>query len=132
MQDVLNFFNRVLPILQALVVGGIIKSNSGIVIANLIADIEGVIKGAQNPSTALIGQVEALLNDLKIGGILQGQFIDALDSDLVQFGTFTKAIQSQPIGQPGIGPKEKLLGVEGSWVFIPDSAEPAVKAPLGL
>lgn len=132
MQDVLNFFNRVLPILQALVVGGIIKSNSGIVIANLIADVETVIKGAQNPSTALVGQVEALLNDLKVGGILQGQFINELDAALVQFGTFTKAISSAPIGQPGIGPKERLFGVEGSWVFIPDSAEAAVKAPLGI
>lgn len=132
MNQVLAFFGKAEALLQALIAGGIIKSSSGIVIGTLLGDVAAVVKGAQNPTPQLTTQVEQLLGDLKVNGILEGKFIDELNADLGKFATFAKAIQSTPIGQAGIGPREVLLGVPGSWVYIPDSAEAAVKAPLGL
>lgn len=126
MKDVTTFLGRILPVLQMLVAGGIIKSSSGIEITNLIGDVQAVINGAQNPSVDLISQVEQLLKDLQADGILQGKFIDELNTDMAQFATFAKAIQS---AQAGIGPKETLLGVAGSWVFIPDAMQ---DKPFGL
>ena len=128
MNDVLSYFGKAELLLQALVAGGIIKSSSGIEIATLLADVQGVVKGVQHPTPDLVGQVQTLLNDLKVNGIIQGQFIDQLDAEMGKVHTFLAAIHSTP-PQAGIGPREVLDGVPGSWVFIADAM---VDKPFGL
>lgn len=132
MPDVISFFGKAAALLQVLIATGVYTSPSGIVISTLLTDVTNVAKGAQAPSTQLVGSVEQLLVDLKANNILTGSAVDFVEADLTKFKTFATAIQSTPIGQPGIGPREKLLGVPGAWVYIPDTAEATVKDPLGL
>ena len=137
--NILAFLEKALGIFNAVKASGLIPSGTNDVAVNyvgmaatLAADVAAVVNGANSPTPDLLARVTQLLTDLKVNGILQGRFMDTLDAEVAQFGTFAKAIQSTPVAQPGIGPREKLLGVEGAWVFIADTCAPEVKAPFGL
>jgi hypothetical protein len=118
--DIENAFPRVIALLNALVAGGLVKSSSGIVIANLLGDLEAVIAGAQKPSTDLIANVETLLSDLTKDGILQGQFVVDAAQGLANVKAFVADVQNNQVAIIRVA---SLFGVHGSYAFIPDESD---------
>lgn len=123
MDQVLSFLQKAAGLLGALVAGGIIKSNSGTQIAGILADLQSVISGAQNPSTELIVSVTNLLNDLKVDNVISGTFVDEIAQGLTKFGAFVHDVQTGQVAV--IDDKAKLAGVEGLYAFIPAGSEVA-------
>jgi hypothetical protein len=126
--DIENAFPRVIALLNALVAGNVVKSSSGIVIANLLGDLEAVIAGAQKPSTDLIGNVETLLSDLTKDGIMQGQFIEAAAKGLSDVKAFVADVQNNQVAIIRVA---SLFGVHGSYAFIPDESDQGKSLGLG-
>lgn len=123
MDQLAQIFQRLAALLGALVAGGIIKTSSGTQITGILADVEAVISGAQNPNADLIGKVATLLADLKVDNMISGQFVDDLAQGLTKFGAFVHDVQTGQVAV--IDDKAKLAGVEGLYVFVPSGSDVA-------
>lgn len=123
MDQVLSFLTRAAALLNALVAGGIIKSNSGVQIAGILADVESVIKGAANPTSELVTSVANLLGDLKVDGVISGTFVDETAQGLTKFSAFVHNVQTGQVAV--IDDKAHLAGVAGLYAFIPLNSEVA-------
>ncbi len=127
MTNVLDFLARAEALLQALIAGGVVKTNSGTQIATILGAVTAVIQGAQNPSPQLVGEVTGLLNDLKVDNVISGQFVDDLTAGLAKFASFVADVQNH---QVAVIETKELFGVPGIYAFIP-SASPQGQS-LGL
>lgn len=121
MDQLAQIFQRLAALLGALVAGGIIKTSSGTQITGILADVEAVISGAQNPNADLIGKVATLLADLKVDNVISGQFVDDLAQGLTKFGAFVHDVQTGQVAV--IDDKARLAGVEGLYVFVPAGSD---------
>ena len=119
MTNVLDFLARAEALLQALIAGGVVKTNSGTEIAGILGAVTGVIQGAQNPTPALIGEVTTLLNDLKVDNVISGQFVDDLTAGLTKFASFVADVQNH---QVAVIETKALFGVPGMYAFIPNAS----------
>lgn len=128
MPDLSKFFAQALLLLQALVAGGVIKSQSGVEITAIVSDLEAVVNAAKNPGPDIANQVASLLAELKNDGVIGGTVVDQLAQAATQFGAFVKDIQSGQVGV--IDSHKSLAGVEGCYAFIPYGG--AAAQSLGL
>ncbi len=120
--DILAFFGKAEALLQALIAGGVLKSTSGTDIATILADVTAVIAGTQQPSAALATEVAKLLSDLGTDGVIQGTLVNELAAAATKFASFVSDIQSGQAGLLGTG---TLMGVHGTYQFIPDGSSVA-------
>lgn len=118
--DILNVFPKIVAFLNALIAGGVVKSSSGLELATILADLQAVITGSQNPSTQLIAQVQQLITDLTADGLIGGQFVEQLAAGLGQFKSFVSNVQSN---QVAVIKTAELFGVPGMYAFVPNASE---------
>ncbi len=125
--DILAFFSKASALLNALIAGGVVKTNSGTEIATILADVTAVIAGTQQPTAQLADQVSKLLVDLGTDGVIQGTLVTTLTNAATKFAAFVSDVQSGQAGLLGTG---DLLGKHGSYLFVADGGPAA--ANLGL
>lgn len=125
--DLSKFFSQASLLLQALIVGGVIKTNSGTEIATILADVQGVVAGTQQPTSQLATTVVKLLGDLGADGVIQGQVINDLSGAASKFAAVENDVVTGQAALLGTG---DLFGKHGSYVFVADGGPAA--ASLGL
>lgn len=126
--DIEKAFPQIVAVLNVLVASNVLHSSSGIVITQLLNDVEGVVSGAQNPTVDLVAKVEQLLSDVTNDGILKGQIIESAAAGLSQVKAFVADVQSN---QVAIIKVASLFGVSGCYAFIPNESDQGVSLGLG-
>lgn len=125
--DVLGFFAKAEALLQALIAGGVIKTSSGTQVATILGDVTAVVSGAQQPSTALVGDLSKLLTDLGTDGVINGSLVTEITAAATKFAAVVSDIQGGQAGLLGTG---DLVGKHGSYLFVADGG--AAAQALGL
>lgn len=106
--DALGLIAKSQPILSLLVGFGIVKTSTGTEVETVLNDVNAVLSGTHQPTSALVSSLNQLLTDLKTDGVLSGPLVDALQSGASQTTQFLNDIHS---GQPGI--LKAHVGIDG-------------------
>ncbi len=125
--DILGFFTKAAALLNALIAGGVVKSSSGTEIATILSDVTAVISGAQQPTSALTGELSKLLTDLGTDGVIQGSLVTEITNAATKFAAVQNDIEQGQAALLGTG---DLFGKHGSYLFVADGGPAA--SSLGL
>lgn len=123
MNAILAFLAKAAPFLALAVSQGVVSTSGGLNIESILADVNKIVEDANLPDNAesLIGDVQHILQDLQVQGIVSGTAITQVASGLAKFDSFVADVKGNQVGVIRSG--SSLFGVAGVYAFIPTQSD---------